>query len=96
MRNISNIFIKVMRKKCNYIGTNRLDSLDYLRGMMALSVMIHYLTLWNLYHPIILVSILTIIVSLISWNFFEKKLIIYGKNISKRLLTNGGFNFKWN
>jgi len=85
-----------MRKKCNYIGSDRLDSLDYLRGIMALSVIIYHLKLWNLYYQIILVSILTIIVSLISWNYFEKKLIIYGKNISKRLLTNGGFNFKWN
>lgn len=41
-------------------------------------------------------SFFLVVVSLFSWIFLEKKLIIYGKNISKRLLTNGGFNFKWN
>ncbi len=60
---------------------------------------VHFLKDLKINQPllfIVLVSILTIIVSLISWNYFEKKLIIYGKNTSKRLLTNGGFNFKWN
>lgn len=60
---------------------------------------VHFLKDLRINQPllfIVLVSILTVVVSLISWNFFEKKLIIYGKNISKRLLTNGGFNFRWN
>jgi peptidoglycan/LPS O-acetylase OafA/YrhL len=60
---------------------------------------VHFLKDLRINQPllfIVLVSILTVVVSLISWNYFEKKLIIYGKNISKRLLTNGGFNFKWN
>ncbi|WP_408054947.1 acyltransferase family protein [Sulfurihydrogenibium yellowstonense] len=35
----------------NNIGTDRIESLDYLRGIMALSVMIYHLTSWNLYHP---------------------------------------------
>ena len=40
-----------MRKNCNNTGSDRIESLDYLRGIMALSVMIYRLTSWNLYHP---------------------------------------------
>ena len=39
-----------MRKNCNNTGSDRIESLDYLRGIMALSVMIYHLTSWNLYH----------------------------------------------
>jgi len=71
----------------------------YLLHPIILDYVAYFLKDFKINQPlyfIILVSILTVLVSLISWNFFEKKLIIYGKNISKRLLTNGGFNFRWN
>jgi len=40
-----------MKEICNNRESNRIESLDYLRGIMALSVMIYHLTSWNLYHP---------------------------------------------
>jgi len=63
----------------------------YLLHPIIHSYVAHSLKINQPLYFIILVFILTVIISLISWNFFEKKLIIYGKNISKRLLNNGGF-----
>jgi len=41
---------KNCNNNCNNIWSNRIESLDYLRGIMALCVMIYHLTVWNLYN----------------------------------------------